>query len=277
MSKKILFLCIMLFSITSFAQKIKKLTDSSSAPGFIKENDTYLCIFTPNSCQCITGRVLDRGESLVISGAKICNDENHNNERYFTVLIDTSEYLIEADKVLTDSSFFRQIISMSQEKQTSFREYAHYVMKAIRYSKVDKVLKFVQNAKNQGIYIENWSFYDESENTEGTGIKFDVTNTAKKTIKYISFTVSGLNAVGDLVKGRSGLSIITVKGVGPIEFEQSGSYDFNYTWHTDLVQEVKILSVKIQYMDNTIKVISNPKSVIITEEHRKILDESAAR
>jgi hypothetical protein len=51
--------------------------------------------------------------------------------------------------------------------------------------------------------------------------------------------------------------------VGPIEPEASGSYDFDYVWHSDLVEEAKITSIKIQYMDGSVKTITSIGSVML--------------
>lgn len=273
--KSRLLIVVMFCSLSCFAQKPNKLTDSTTAVAIIKADDTYLCTFKDKSCQCITGRVLDKGSRLIISGARECNDIARENNKFFTVLFENVEYLIECPFVsISDTNFYTQLMSMTEDKKEAFRNHAFKVMNALNLMEQVKVAKFVKNAVAQGLFIENWSFYDESEYTNGTGIKFEVINTANKTIKYISFTLLGLNGVGDPVKGKLGANTITVKGVGPIEPHQSGSYDFEYAWLSDLIQEVKITSVKIQYMDNTFKVISNPQSVIITDYHRKILDEA---
>jgi hypothetical protein len=43
---------------------------------------------------------------------------------------------------------------------------------------------------------------------------------------------------------------------GPIKPDENGSYNFKYTWFTDLVQRVKITQIKVQYMDGSFKTIT---------------------
>lgn len=50
------------------------------------------------------------------------------------------------------------------------------------------------------------------------------------------------------------------KCIGPIEPQESGAYKFEYVWHTDIVEYSKLLSVKIQFMDNTIRTVQNADS-----------------
>ena len=41
----------------------------------------------------------------------------------------------------------------------------------------------------------------------------------------------------------------------------------NYLWHTDVVESVKIKSIKIQYMDKSIINIPNPESLVLQEKY----------
>lgn len=41
---------------------------------------------------------------------------------------------------------------------------------------------------------------------------------------------------------------------------------FNYVWYSDLVERVKILSVKVQYMDGTIKIINKPNEITLSRD-----------
>lgn len=124
-----------------------------------------------------------------------------------------------------------------------------------------------------GLMIVEDGPYDESEHTKGTGYTASVLNTSKKAIKYIWFYVLGINAVGDPVVERTkGTSLMTLRGIGPIESMESGEYDFEYVWFTDLVETTKLKSVKVQYMDGTIRTHSNPESLRLTRKERGLLD-----
>jgi hypothetical protein len=112
----------------------------------------------------------------------------------------------------------------------------------------------------------DWTLYDESEYTNGSSIRFEIYNPTKKTIKYIWFYVKGINPVGDAVVGRNGKSIVELKGVGPIEYNNSGTYNFEYVWYTDLVHKSRITSIKVQYMDNSIKIIQSPNEIMMPSD-----------
>lgn len=160
--------------------------------------------------------------------------------------------------LLVGTILLSSIIGFSQE----------YIQELNSQNKKDSVLtKFLKNGRIKGLTLLVSVIYDESEYTEGTSAKFVVYNPTQKTIKYLWFTVVGFNPVGDKVIDRvKGVSNITLKGVGPIEKDESGTYEFDYVWFTDMVETFKIISIKVQYMDNTIKTISNVKEITFTDD-----------
>lgn len=135
-----------------------------------------------------------------------------------------------------------------------------------------KLDKFLNKTKRLGLIMLDWSIYDESEYTDGSSVKFEIFNPTKKTIKYIWFYVKGINPVGDPIINRNGKSIVELKGIGPIEPNGSGVYRFKYAWYSGLVEKAKIISIKVQYMDNTIKIIQSPKDIMMPDEHWDFLN-----
>jgi len=105
--------------------------------------------------------------------------------------------------------------------------------------------------KKYGIGIVS---YQATNDNYTTGANFSIFNPSSKTIKYIWFTVAGENPVGDLVKTKTGY-YKTLKGIGPIEPNNIGEWSFDYVWLTDVVESMKITTIKIQYMDGSFKTI----------------------
>lgn len=62
------------------------------------------------------------------------------------------------------------------------------------------------------------------------------------------------------------VSTQTLKGVGPIKPNEEGEYEFDYVWHTDLVETTKLAVIKIQYMDGSFKTIQNGNDLIVGEK-----------
>lgn len=98
-----------------------------------------------------------------------------------------------------------------------------------------------------------------------TGAEFDVYNPSKKTIKYIWLTIAGENPVGDLVKTNEGF-YKTLKAVGPVRPHDVVTISFDYIWPTDIVEKLRISTIKIQYMDGTIKSTKYNSNMYIGEK-----------
>jgi len=124
-----------------------------------------------------------------------------------------------------------------------------------------------------GVALLQTRLFDTSEYTEGTGFSVRVLNTGKKAIKYITFSLVGLNAVDDPVKGRHQRSAtVTLRGIGPIEPNHSGTYTEKYMWSTDLVESFNLLSIRVEYMDGTQKTIPGTAKLRIPPSDVALMD-----
>jgi hypothetical protein len=144
-----------------------------------------------------------------------------------------------------------------------------------RKTELEKAMKALNATGRYGVGLLKASIFDVSEYTEGTGFKATVYNSTKKTIKYVTFTVVGLNAVGDPVKGgfvRSAPAPM-LRGIGPIEPGETGTYSKDYMWMTDIVESFRISSIKLEYMDGSSKVVSDIKNIRITAQDYDTLTE----
>ncbi|WP_185246677.1 energy transducer TonB [Chryseobacterium bernardetii] len=124
----------------------------------------------------------------------------------------------------------------------------------------EAMLPFIKNEK-YGIGLIK---YQATDDYSSTGASFTVYNSSKKTIKYIWFTVAGENAVGDLV-GSGGKYYKTLKGIGPTKSQEFGQWSFDYVWYNDLVEYLKLSTIKIQYMDGTFKTVKYNNNLFIGE------------
>lgn len=155
-------------------------------------------------------------------------------------------------------------------------------------SLIFSILSFSQDLKNEGInevdsigenddlreamqpFIKNEKYglgiikYAATDDYSSTGATFTIYNSSKKTIKYIWFTVAGENAVGDLVK-TGGVYYKTLKGIGPTKSLDFGQWSFDYVWLTDIVEYLKLSTIKIQYMDGTFKTVKYSDNLYIGE------------
>lgn len=131
----------------------------------------------------------------------------------------------------------------------------------------------LDRGKSAGVSVLRSSIFDTSEYTEGTGFKATVFNTGKKTIKYATFTVVGLNAVGDTVRDRlRGGTSMVLKGIGPVEPGESAGWSKDYMWSTDLVESHRVVSIRLEFMDGTSRTIGNIDKLTLSSTTLAVLE-----
>jgi hypothetical protein len=264
---KLFFLFFMLPLASLCQSKADKvLTDTSMAVGLVGE-DGFVGKSVGTYCLNGIDKYIKRGTAVLISGIENCKKSYSNdNSQFFEIIYNNQTYFIERDKLLTETSYYSKIENMSPELADSFRTNAQRLGQLLYEGNSKKVLRFLDGCKSKGLAILEWSFYDESEYTEGTSVSIKVYNPTQKTIKYLWFTFIGFNPVGDKVVDRRRGTNIAMKGVGPIKTDESGTYKYTYVWFTDLVETARITSIKIQYMDGSFKTVTNPKEIILPKE-----------
>jgi hypothetical protein len=122
---------------------------------------------------------------------------------------------------------------------------------AIEASKTADLL-VTKGKANGGILITQFDVFEDI----GTGVTFEIFNCLSKRIKYIQFSVKAFNPVNDQV-GTSE----TVKGIGWIESMGSGKWTFEDIWYSDVIDHVRITSIKLTFEDGTIKTISDVSKI----------------
>lgn len=95
-----------------------------------------------------------------------------------------------------------------------------------------------------------------SVNGEGsfTGAEISFWNRSKKIIKYIHVTLQAYNSVDDLISTK------TVKGVGPIEPNSNGSYNWEEIFYSNVVDYLQIGAIKIEFMDKSIVTLTKAEA-----------------
>ena len=125
---------------------------------------------------------------------------------------------------------------------------------------IDKSLQAFRE-KNLVLWEWSWSYPEYSSFVD---VDITIINPYKKKIKYIWFSFKAFNPVDDPVRdGFNGAVIKTVKGVGPIEYSKTGTYEFENVFYSKVIDSMKITSIKIQFFDGTSKTIPFPKSLDI--------------
>jgi hypothetical protein len=101
--------------------------------------------------------------------------------------------------------------------------------------------------KKHGLILHNYDVVGEDYTI---GFEASVSNLSLKTIKYLFFTVVAQNPVHDLIATK------TVRCIGPIRPDDSGTYEFKDLIYTRTGKYLNLTQLKIQYMDGTVKTLN---------------------
>jgi hypothetical protein len=274
--KKIVLGLIATFSISSLSfgqlETNKKLTDSTMVFGSIIFSE-YVGESINSICSVGSDKYIEQETMVQISGTANCKYSYGNSYDFYEIIYRNKPYFIKKSNLHTvDDSIYSKISGMDIESKEKFKKYATETADILYHKHLNDAIKFIEKCAPKGLTVFDWSYYDESEYTDGMSAKVTVYNPTKKKIKYLWFTFIGYNAVNDVIIDRlKGTSKITVRGIGPIEPDESGTYKYDYVWHTDLVDTAKISQIKVQYMDGTFKTILNPKEVTISDKLYDVL------
>ncbi len=112
-------------------------------------------------------------------------------------------------------------------------------------------------ARQQGLGIYSFDYDYANEYSSFVDINIGVFNFSKKTIKYVYFFFSAEDAVGGKISSF-GKTIFTAKGVGPIEANDGGYYEFDNLIYSKIVDYVYAVKIDVEYMDGTKKSFPKP-------------------
>lgn len=202
---------------------------------------------------------IDDGTTIFI-GDRI----NVRGTDYYKGVLDGKAFYIPANKVyLSDDARLKvdSLVNSSQAVRDMYFEFAKALSYYSHYQNLEKSINTVKGFSSKGISIPSWGVYDMSEYTDGTGIRFTFHNPTNKIIRYINIGFAGYNTVDDRVDKE-----ISKRCIGPVEPDETASYNFEYARFTDVVEYAKITSLSVQYKDGTTKVVSNPSSVVWSDD-----------
>ena len=189
---------------------------------------------------------------------------NVRGTKFLKMIYQGKAFFMKADDVKLSQEGKVKLDSLencSNEVQELFWNKTLLLNKALYLKRLDDVLKEVESYSKYGLAIKNWDVYDESEYTDGTGIRITFLNPTEQVIKYISLSFQGYNAVDDPY-GRP----VSKRCVGPIGPKETASYNFEYVWLSDIVEYAKIRSITVTYKNGTTKIISKPSAIMLSDK-----------
>ena len=220
-----------------------------------------------------------KGDTLAIFSYKTSEDKYVARFRYANLLFKSEDIEFLDTKTTTTEgkySWERKTVKTSEDakylkekgeegKEQRFIVAADYddAKTSIWISKLKSALddynREVAFKKKNQIFITGIGYaYDSNEYSSRFGMRFDVYNCFSKTIKYVEFTMTNYNAVGDVQRDDIGRSSRTVRGIGPIEPEDEGRYSWDdIFWDDrDVIDKTRLTNVKFIFTDGTTKVFS---------------------
>ena len=109
--------------------------------------------------------------------------------------------------------------------------------------------------KSHQIFITKAGYnYDDDQ----FGMSYDIYNCFDKTIKYVEITLTCYNNVGDVQRDYFGSSNKKVRGIGPIEPGDGGSYSWEKIFwdEYDVIKNCRITAIRFIFKDGTSKAFS---------------------
>jgi hypothetical protein len=193
---------------------------------------------------------ISEGDPMYAASLVLLNDSNY----YWHVWVDSmSGYVKENPDNIKCPDSVREEFKKANPKYDSLRLHrANKLMMYIKLTKKIEILELELKKRKVGLALNDWSWDYPNEYSSFTDVSFTLTNYSPKTIKYIWFYLNAYDAVGGKLTNY-GKSTIILKGVGPIPFENEGTYSFENVFYSKIVHKMKIIKIKCQYMDNTFK------------------------
>jgi hypothetical protein len=200
--------------------------------------------------------------SKKINVAKIAEMLAAYNGEY-SKYIASYEYFSDLKQLITDGKLDKTYVSESFGDPTFKLDKDEEQIEAWRFERFNTQISFkddlavrVSTTNYEAIERNQLAIVDFTVTGEDYTIGFNISvyNKGKKAIKYITFNASAFNPVNDKVGFKS------VRGVGPIEPDESGDYEFDDMIYSKSAESISIDNIKIQYMDGTVKII--PKTEV---------------
>jgi hypothetical protein len=266
---------LLLIGLNTYGQKNEPIYSNSLVLGVVVDKNYHLSEKISECDMMAYSVTLDIGDIVPISSV-VCQDfcyEVYYNGKY---------YLAIKSGIIVDTNQVNQLKSMSKDTLEAHRKECINQWSLIILTKLNdelnqkkRALEFVNSTKVKGLMIVKNRIYDESEYTSGTSLEVEFYNPTKKVVKYITISYAGYNAVDDIVTDPiRRKSILSQRFIGPIKPEENATYEIKYAWMTDIVQSFKITSIKVEYMDGTIKIINKPSDIIISDEDYSTLTDN---
>lgn len=214
-----------------------------------------------------SGNKLPYAALVVVVRLMTCNTSLGHTEQYAEVLFGEDTYYTKLDALQFQHEGLGAVASRSPQSIESsiaiWKDFAELLWK----NQTDKALAEVDATSAYGVAIISAKLI-KLGGVKTMGITMRLDNTGKKTIKYVTVNLVGLNAVNDPVtNGYNGSTLVGFRCVGPIKPENIGRCENEQLWSpNELIKRFDLKSIKIEYVDGTSRTVTSPSKVILTQE-----------
>ncbi len=239
----------------------------------------------PDQCELTWNRTASKGEKLSINRVVTCAHATSREVRRFVqvqyegkVLFTTLQELLSepldrsAIPEVELSNISTELAAVLAETKRKQEQEEAQAAKERALAQSRRVAELRKSVVPGGVGIVEFRPYDVSEHTDGTGVRVSIANLSNKTIRYITFSYIGLNAVDDPVRDLKGPPVRRLRGIGPIEPRSIGSYEQDYAWMTDVVERSRLVRIEIEYMDRTKKVLTKFDNLRLKDDDLDLLN-----
>jgi hypothetical protein len=127
----------------------------------------------------------------------------------------------------------------------------------------DQYLK--KGKENGGILVSKFDFSISEYGV--VDLTLGIKNVGTKRIKYATFKLLPLNSVDDPADEEK-----SFKGIGYIEPNSDGEWEFENAWFSDVIETLKLKSITLDYEDGSSKTISNNIGLIRIDDKESIIN-----
>jgi hypothetical protein len=251
--------------------------ESAVTPDFYAYFDSIIC-----KPDYLTGKRPDARKFLIIDRI-VCTK---TNEKWYVVLHQSEKHFVDAYYFSNNEGIDSALRVLEQRTPDIYKRFdfalqeytkanananaENIILQKIQEEKekreVDSLRKELDKSlatfRSKNYVLWGWSWSYPNEYSSFAAVDITVINPYKQKIKYLWFTFTATNPVGDPVRdGITGKTEKTVRGIGPIEYSAKGSYTFENVFYSKVIETMKIKQIKIQFFDGSVKVISNPVSL----------------
>jgi hypothetical protein len=197
---------------------------------FTIDPDDSIYVYQANQ-ETINGWYKTRDITLPIKDVYVCSYDKEN----ITYLQRRKE----------DGASIRSEIAKKAAKEYLIRDMGRLIEDASIY------LNELKRASSKQLFLKSaeYAYGDYSER----GLKFRIFNCWNKTIKYVEFSATAYNDVGDIQRDWIGKSVANAKGIGPIDPLEEGSWLFDDMFYDKrgVISSIKPTRIKIIFTDGT--------------------------